>query len=89
LVIISHESEKDIGEDILSYNRAVGIVNQVFEPNSGQINTGIRVYKTLARSMLIYGSEAWTVCKGDESRIATPEMKFVRRTTDYIHSFGL
>jgi hypothetical protein len=33
--------------------------------------------------MLIYGSEAWTVCKRDESRIRAAEMKFMR-TAGYI-----
>jgi hypothetical protein len=35
--------------------------------------------------MLTYGSEAWTICKGDERRITAAEMKFIRTTTDYTH----
>jgi hypothetical protein len=38
--------------------------------------------QTLTRSVLTCCSEAWTVCKGDESRIATAEMQ-LRRTTEY------
>jgi hypothetical protein len=40
---------------------------------------------TLARSMLTYGSEAWTVRKRDEQRLTTAEMKFMRRTAGYSH----
>jgi len=57
LVIISHKNIKKYSERILNYNGAVEIMKQVF------IHTRIRIYKTLARSMLAYSSEAWTVYK--------------------------
>ncbi|KAJ4445485.1 hypothetical protein ANN_07293 [Periplaneta americana] len=39
--------------------------------------------KTLARPVLCYGSEAWTLRKKDESRITANEMKFMRYTAGY------
>jgi hypothetical protein len=31
----------------------------------------------------MYGSEAWTICKSDRTRITANEMKFLRRTAGY------
>ncbi|KAJ4449078.1 hypothetical protein ANN_00473 [Periplaneta americana] len=49
-----------------------------------QRHTRIRLYKTLARPVLRYGSEAWTLRKKDESRITANEMKFMRYTAGYM-----
>ncbi|KAJ4430121.1 hypothetical protein ANN_22331 [Periplaneta americana] len=43
-------------------------------------HTRLKVYKTLARPVLTYGSEAWTIRKADEQRLMTAEMRFMRRT---------
>jgi hypothetical protein len=40
-------------------------------------------YKTLARPILTRGSEARIIRKQDEQRLATAEMKFMRRITGY------
>jgi hypothetical protein len=61
----------------------MGIINNVLKPSLVQKHTRIRIYKTLARPMLCYGSEAWTIRKSDESRITACEMKFMRRTAGY------
>jgi hypothetical protein len=37
----------------------------------------IRIYKTLARPVLSYGSEAWTV-RTDERRLISVKMRFLR-----------
>ncbi|KAJ4451211.1 hypothetical protein ANN_02671 [Periplaneta americana] len=46
-------------------------------------HTRIRLYNTLARPMLSYGSEAWTLRKADKCRITAYEMRFMRRTAGY------
>jgi hypothetical protein len=43
---------------------------------SGRLN----IYRTLARSVLIYGSEAWTIRKADEIRLQVAKIKFMRKT---------
>ena len=48
-----------------------------------QKHTSTRLYKTLARPDLCYGSEAWTLRKVDENRITASEMKFMRRKAGY------
>jgi hypothetical protein len=45
-------------------------------------HTRIRVYKTLARPVLSYGSEAWTI-RTDERRSISAEMRFLSRTAGY------
>ena len=66
-----------------NYNKSMGTINRVFKPSLVQRHTRVRAYKTLARPMLTYGSEAWTIRKKDISRITASEMKFMRRTAGY------
>jgi hypothetical protein len=48
-------------------------------------HTRIRIYKTLARPVLSYGSEAWTIRRADERRLISAEMRFLRGTAGYTH----
>jgi hypothetical protein len=41
------------------------------------------IIRTLARLVLSYGSEAWTIRRTDERRLISAEMHFLRRTTGY------
>jgi hypothetical protein len=81
---VTYGNEKDIAEKITSFNSVVAVINQVFKPNLIQKHTRKRVYKTLMRSVLIYGSKAWAICKREESRITAAEMKFMRQIVGYI-----
>jgi hypothetical protein len=58
-------------------------MNEVFKPNPIQKHERIRVYRIAARCVLTFGSEAWTVWKTEESRMAAAEMKFMRRMARY------
>jgi hypothetical protein len=80
---ISNEKDVDISTKTLKYNRAMGIINQILKPYLVQKHTRIKIYTILARSILTYGSEAWTICKSDITRIIANEMKFLRRTAGY------
>jgi hypothetical protein len=80
---ISYEKYVDISTKILNYNRAMGIINHIFKPSLVQKHTRIKVYKTIARPILTYVSEAWTIRKSDRTRITANEMKFLRRTAGY------
>jgi hypothetical protein len=61
----------------------MGIINEIFKPSLVQKHARIKIYKTLTRPILTYGSEAWTICKSDSTRITANEMKFLRRTAGY------
>ncbi|KAJ4443887.1 hypothetical protein ANN_05674 [Periplaneta americana] len=66
--------ELDISQKVNKYTRAMGIINSVMKPSLVQKHTRIRLYNTLARPMLSYGSEAWTLRKADKSRITACEI---------------
>ncbi|KAJ4449257.1 hypothetical protein ANN_00654 [Periplaneta americana] len=91
---ISYEEEKDLNEKIIKFNRAMGIINQIFKPTLVQKHTRTRIYKTLARPILYFGSEAWTIRNIDSQRLTAAEMRFMRRTAgytrmDHIKNFGI
>jgi len=77
---LSFLAESDISDKIIKFNKSMGIINSVMKPSLVQRHTRIRLYKTLVRPILCYGSEAWTLTKSDERRIITSEMKFMRHT---------
>jgi hypothetical protein len=41
------------------------------------------MFSFLARPVLSYGSEAWTIRRTDEKRLISAEMRFLRRTAGY------
>jgi hypothetical protein len=65
---------------ISKFVKVTGVINQVLKPSQVQRHTRLRVYKTLARPVLAYGSEAWTIRKADERRLTTAGMRFMRWT---------
>lgn len=80
---LSFSIDSDVSEKIIKFNKSMGIINRIMKPSLVQKHTRIRLYKTLARPVLCYGSEAWTLHKHEESRIIANEMKFMRRTAGY------
>ena len=47
-------------------------------------HTHMRLYKTLARPVLCYGSESWTMRNRDKSRITASEIRFMHHTAGYM-----
>jgi hypothetical protein len=74
---ISYEGEKDLNIKAANFVKILGIINQIFNPSL--VSRQIRVYKTLARPVLSYGSDAWTI-RTDGRRLISAEMCFLRRT---------
>jgi hypothetical protein len=58
---ISYEGEKDLNIKAANFVKVLGIINQIFKPWLVSRHIRIRIYKTLARPVLSYGSEAWTI----------------------------
>jgi hypothetical protein len=81
---IPYEGEKDLNIKAANFVKVLGIINQIFKTSLVSRHTIIRVYKTLARPVLPYGSEAWTIRRTDERRLISAEMRFLRRTAGYI-----
>jgi hypothetical protein len=80
---ISYEGEKDLSIKAANCVEVLGIINQIFKPSLVSRHTRIRIYKTLARPVLSYGSEAWTIRRTDERRLISTEIRFLRRTAGY------
>ena len=55
----------------------------MFRPQKSLKKTRIKLHKTLALPVLLYGSETWTIKAGDARRITAAEMKYMRRTAGY------
>jgi hypothetical protein len=64
--------------------KITGILNNVFRPQKSLKKTIIKLYNTLALPLLLYGSETWTVKARDTRRITAAEMKYMRKTAEYI-----
>jgi hypothetical protein len=62
--------------------KVLGIINQIFKPSLVSRHTRIRIYNTVARPVLSYGSEAWTI-RTDERRLISAGMRFLWRTAGY------
>jgi hypothetical protein len=77
--ILSYESEKVMPSKISTFLKTIRVINQVFKPSLVQYHTRLNIYRTLARLVLTYGSEAWTIIKADEKRLQAAEMKFMRK----------
>jgi hypothetical protein len=43
----------------------------------------MKIYKILARPILAYGSESWTIRSNDRKKLISAEMRFIRRTLGY------
>jgi hypothetical protein len=65
-----------------NFVKVLGIINQIFKPSLVSRHTRIRIHKTLARLVLSYESEAWTI-RTDERRLMSAEMCFLRRIAGY------
>ncbi|KAJ4443543.1 hypothetical protein ANN_05216 [Periplaneta americana] len=77
---LSYITDEDMSNKISKFIKITGVINAVFKSSHVQKHTRLKVYKTLARPVLTYGSEAWTIRKADEQRLTTAEMRFMRRT---------
>jgi hypothetical protein len=80
---ISYDGEKDLNIKAANFVKVLGIINQILKPSLVSRNTIIHIYKTLARLVLSYGSEAWTIRRADEKRLISAEMRLLRRTAGY------
>jgi hypothetical protein len=81
---IPYEEEKYLNTKAANFVKVLGIINQIFKPLLLSRHTSIRIYKTLARPVLSYESEAWTI-RTDERRSISAEMRFLRRTAGFTH----
>ena len=56
----------------------------MFRPQKTLRKTTIKLYNTLALTVLLYGSQTWTTKARDARRITAAEMKYMRITAGYL-----
>jgi hypothetical protein len=66
---MSCEGEKDLNIKAANFVKVLEIINQIFKQSLVSRQTRIPVYNTLARPVLSYGSDAWTIRRTDERRL--------------------
>jgi hypothetical protein len=82
---IPYEGEKDLNIKAANFVKVLGIINHIFKLSLVSRHTRIRIYKTLAKPVLTFGSEAWTIRRTDERRLISAEICFMRRPANYTH----
>jgi hypothetical protein len=74
------EHQKDVERKVMKYNK----LNCVFRRNFGKQmrkDLQIRLHNVIAKPVLLYGSECWTLRQKDRNRINSSQMKFIRSLT--------
>jgi hypothetical protein len=79
LITANGSNEEDIQRRIGLTSQAFGKLNKIWRSKGITRNTKIRIYETLIKPILLYGSECWTIRKIDEHRILVAEMSWLRR----------
>jgi hypothetical protein len=76
--LISYGKEVDIDTKLHNSLKITDIINNMFKPKKTLKKTTIKIYKTPALPVLLYGSENWTIKARDASRITGAGMKYAR-----------
>jgi hypothetical protein len=79
--IINDTSDEieEIQARILATNKAYSSLQTVFQSKQMHQNKKIRLYKTLIKPILCYGSVTWTLTQAAEQMLNTFERKILRR----------
>jgi len=77
--LISYEERVDIGNKLSNYLKITCIINNMFRAQKTLKKTRIKLYTTLALPAWLYSSETWTIKGRDARRIATAEMKYIKK----------
>ena len=75
---VSYDRDYDVDKKLQKFQRICGTISRTLK-NKTRRETKIKFYKVMAKPVLSYGSELWTMTKRQESRIQASEMKFLRQ----------
>ena len=79
---------KEIRARILAVNKAYTSLQTVFRSKQIHRNNKIRLYRTLIKLILCYGSVTWTLTQTSEQMLNTFERKILRRMYGPTHEKG-
>ena len=71
-----YNNQKYIDTNLIKYNRLIGKLKRNF---GKQIRKEIqlRFHNIVSKPALLYGTECWTLCQKDKSRINSSQMRFL------------
>jgi len=78
--VISYGGELVIDNELNNFLKITDILNNVFRSLKTLKKTTMKLHNTLALTVLLCGSETWTVIASEARRITAAEMKYMRRT---------
>jgi hypothetical protein len=81
----TNEENEEIQARILAANKAYSALQSVFRSKQIHRNNKARLYKTLIKPVLSYGSVTWTLTQTTEQMLNTFERKILRRIYGPIH----
>ena len=92
LITEDRKCEKDIIRRSGLASAMVGKLSRIWKSCNISIRTKVKVYEALVIPVLMYGSECWTLNKGDERKISAIDLGWLRKIlevskfTDYAMS---
>lgn len=75
----NNNEELEVINRLNSANRSLHACNRLLSSKLLSHNTKLRIYKTIIRPVLLYGSETWAMSKKIEKKIITFENKVLRK----------
>jgi len=78
LINVNNNNSAEIKKRILMANKGFYGLKRQFRSQFLSIKNKIKLYKTMIRPMLAYGSETWVLPKSDEAILAVFERKILR-----------
>jgi hypothetical protein len=69
----------EINHRILFANRCYYGLRNLLQSRLLNKGTKCKIYKTLVRPVVLYGSESWTLTKADEEKLRTFERRMLRK----------
>ncbi|CAG9829536.1 unnamed protein product [Diabrotica balteata] len=89
LVNTENDTTSEINRRICTANRCYFGLNLLFKSTVISRNTKVKLYKTIIRPVLTYGSETWTLTKSNENMLGCFERKRLRRIYRAVNENGV
>jgi len=83
-VVSSSSSTPEVHSCIGLANSIVGQLDRVWRNRRLSLNTKLRLYTSLVQSVLLHGSETWTLTKADTARLQAFHMKAQQRILNIV-----
>ena len=80
---ISYCERKEVNIKVNKFQRMCGTISRSLKGKT-QLSTQIKFYKVMAVSVLMYGSENWSLNRSDKRVIEAAEIRFLRPMVRYI-----